>query len=53
MIERYTDEAALDAHLGSERHFNTAVSGAASALVSGMPKVTKYIADDGIELPLG
>ena len=51
MIERYTDEAALDAHLGSE-HFSTAVSGL-PALVSGMPKVTKYVANDGIELPLG
>jgi quinol monooxygenase YgiN len=51
MIERYTDQAALDAHLGSE-HFTTAVAGL-PALVSGMPKFTKYIADDGIELPLG
>ena len=51
MIERYTDQAALDAHLGSEA-FNNAVA-VLPALVSAMPKLTKYIADDGIELPLG
>jgi quinol monooxygenase YgiN len=51
MIERYTDEAALDAHHASE-HLTTALSGL-PALLSGMPKVTKYSADEGIELPLG
>ena len=51
MIERYTDEAALEAHLASE-HLTTALSGL-PALLSGVPKVTKYIADDKIELPLG
>jgi len=50
-IERYTDQLALDAHLGSE-HASTAIA-ALPPLVSGAPKVIKYVADDGIELPLG
>jgi quinol monooxygenase YgiN len=51
LTERYVDQAALDAHLASEAAA-TAIA-ALPALVSGMPKFTKYIADDGIELPLG
>jgi len=49
MIERFADQAALDAHLTPNP---SRPPSPRCPLVSGMPKVTKYIADDGIELPL-
>ena len=51
MVERFTDQAALQSHLGSE-HF-TAAGGALAGWVSGPPKLTQYVADDGTDLPLG
>ena len=49
MIERYTDQAALDAHHGSE-HFTTAIA-ALPSWVSGPPTFSRYNTEDS-DLPL-
>lgn len=51
MIERYTDQAALDAHHGSE-HFTTAIA-ALPGWVSGPPTFSRYNTEEDSDLPLG
>ena len=51
MVERFVDQAAVDAHFGSA-HF-TAAGGALAGWVSGPPKLTRYVAGEATDLPLG
>lgn len=51
MVERYADQAALDAHFASE-HFQAA-AGALGQWLAGPPQITKYPAQDGETVPLG
>lgn len=51
MVERFVDQDAVDAHFGSE-HF-VAAGGDLTRWVSGPPKLTRYVADQGADLPLG
>jgi len=51
MVERYVDEGAFEAHLGSA-HFQAAAAGLGEWL-AGPPSITKYRSDDGEAVALG
>lgn len=51
MVEQYVDEAAFGAHMQTP-HLTGAL-GALAGWLSGPPKLVKYEAQDGVEVPLG